>query len=203
MKKHFWTRLISAVVTMAMAFSILVMPASAASANWAFGDEPIVEDLVYGACWFTDLAWEYMMGEKLTLDEFKAEYGVSSYAYLTSGIPDDAYVGLSKSLDTSVYWYAKEAILLMASYEEPVSLDWDTGKLSFANGEYIYPIGYNSGNAGSSSSVGVSANADGTTVLVAAGTAVAAITGLYLYTHPQLVQDVKDFFKTLYANIRG
>lgn len=44
---------------------------------------------------------------------------------------------------------------------------------------------------------------DGTVIVLAAVGATAAATGVYLYTHPEKVEAIKDFFADLSANVQS
>lgn len=227
MKKRFWTRLISAVLTMAMAFSILAVPASAVSKeSWAIGRSSSDED--EGIGWLTedffrDLAEEDDDIPNDKIDEFleyvkkEAEEDEDSY-FWEGSLPDNAYAGLSKSEKSTIYWYSKEMYELDAAHPSKDGvIDWDTGIITYRDGAIATPINNGSSGSGSSSggssagngssgsessSGGSSADGAGVAVVAVVGAAAAA-TGIYFYTHPEKIEEVKAFFADLTANVQA
>lgn len=217
MKKRFWTRLISAVVTAAMVFSIMAMPASAASNSWAVGDvEEVPSETGEGeqqeaVMWmsvtaFRDLWCEDPELAAMTDDELleiakkMIEYNPTEYFLYEGEVPSEGYFGVSKTADSEIFWYTKEVFDYMLSYEDPTGegvdkMNLNTGELT-VGGKQFSPI--NSRSGGSSSG-----DSSAAVILLVGGAAVAAATGVYFYTHPEKVEEIKDFFANLSANVQA
>jgi hypothetical protein len=108
-------------------------------------------------------------------------------------IPSNAYVGFSQTKSSRIYWYTKElyeAIDTDEVSEGSGSLDWSTGTLAYTTTDgtkkQFKAINGRSASSGGSSDSGA--------VLLLAGGAVVAGVGIYLYTHPAVVQKIKNFF---------
>lgn len=142
MKKRFWTRLIAAVLTTAMAFSILAVPASAASAgnSWAIG---VVTD--ESEVWYTEAAIRHMLqedsGKVPTDDEVRvmkevmvSQAGMEEYK---GSFPEGAYMGLALAGSTP-YWYGIQAI--DKTVDQIAAID-DNGVIAYKDGTSIAPIG--------------------------------------------------------------
>lgn len=210
MKKRFWVRLISAVLTMAMAFSILAVPASAADIKLTaigakIGD--IVEDPANElTVWFTQ---DELEEEIWTAYEQLAQTGITEYSgvYLyTKAIPTGKIVGFSSDPDSRIFWYTKEAIDMTDGGDfglGDIELDSTTGVLSIGSIK-IKPINYSGSSTGGSASVSASADG-GAAILLVGGAAVAATaaTGLYFYTHPEKVQEIKDSVHAFVENVQN
>jgi hypothetical protein len=225
--KNKWTRLVAAVLTLAMAFSICAMPASAAATDeneWAYGgmtanmdgtcyewySEAFVRDAAILA-WNTEYLAEYgaMTDDKLqtVLDNAKETLKGQGYTIYEGTLPSNAYLGESQTKNSTIYWYTKTDFAAAATGVS-FSVNWNTGTLTYVTSDgarkQIKAINQvntsTDSSAGGSSSSGGSGNAssgsDGAVLLLAGGAvvAVAAGVGLYLYTHPAVVQKIKNFF---------
>lgn len=202
MSKHVWKRLVSAVVVLAMAFSILVVPASAASSVWAVGVEAETDNCYI---WLTStfIKEEGFVGEGIDLEdeELKQIYEDLGYIIYLGSIPSNAYIGFSQTKSSKIFWYAEEQHVETDGEVDIESVNWNTGTITLSNGEVILAI--NGSGSISSSSSGASIDVGGGALLAVGGVAVAAVTGAYLYTHPEVVETVKTFFEELSANIQN
>lgn len=227
-RKRFWHRLVASLLTLSLVFSLLAMPASAANVDsWIYGglisniDGPCYE-------WGTEeTARDEVINEWNTsgqvelqgplteekLDELiaagKPLLESQGYIVRDMSIPDTAYLGYSKTADSPIYWYTKSDFSsIVLNSMNSFSVDWDTGILTATNGlneVEVYPIGYGTSEPGitpapstGSSSAGGSGDSAGV-LLLAGGAAAVGVSALYLYTHPEIVQNVKqrvqDFFR--------
>lgn len=199
MNKRIWTRLTAIVVTLAMAFSLLAMPASAASGNsWALGNEQeaIMGDNLIG--WITEKGvrevaknnWDTETYGPLT-DEILELYVLALHEQMVAegakecseNIPSNAYIGLSKAASAKIFWYTKEDMYLMLGYEQInvggiEYIDWNNGSIKLGDGTKVYPIGYTASST-TPSVANVSGDASGAAILVLGGAAVAAATIVY------------------------
>lgn len=218
-KKHFWRRVLAAVLTLALSFSILAMPASAAGSNsWAYG---VLTTNMDGSCyeWGTEQFlrdgiinyWNTsgqasvhgpMTDEMLDRAIPQAKTELASQGFITRdfSLPANAYLGYSNSLDSTIYWYSKSDISsLLVSGTSYYSVDWNTGVLTATNG-YIetvcYPLSSSSSGSSSSgsgsSSGGSSSSGEGGALLLVGGAVVAAASIFYLHTHPEIVENAKQ-----------
>jgi hypothetical protein len=202
-------RLIALVLTLAMAFSICAVPASAATATdenvWAYGvllsnlDGPCYfwyteaearEEVI--AAWYTKYPNVALTEDNLTelMEQAKAAAKENdAYIFYEGDVPSNAYLGYSKTKDSTIYWYTKTDIL--NAYASAFSVDWSTGTLTYTydltTKNQIKAINQVSTSSGSSSD-------SGAVILLAGGAVVVAGVGLYLYTHPAVVQQIKNFF---------
>lgn len=188
MKRHFWTRLISAIVTMAMAFSILAVPASASQPGWvlkveADGDELYITDLCIKAVREDITANQLALIKKAYIAELKAqEY--------RGAVPEDAAFGIKGETDPEITWLTVDSVkqgvasgsIRIPGLDEIEIPTESTGNVSVSSGN-------SDGGAGAALAIG--------------GAAVVAVTGVYLYTHPEVVQQVKDFFHDFAANVQA
>lgn len=164
-KKHFWRRVLAAVLTLTLSFSILAMPASAAGSNsWAFGG---LTTSLNGTCyeWGTEQFlrnelidyWNnsgqidtYGLLSEETLNQLlvEAQPKLSSQGFqiCSLSLPEEAYMGYSQSLDSRIYWYSKSDIFsLLLHNMVHYSVDWESGALTATNGltsSTCYPIGF-------------------------------------------------------------
>lgn len=191
MKKRFWTRLISAVVTMAMAFSILAVPASAAQPGWVLKSEDDGTEI-----YITDLCIKATADREITaaqLAQIKQVYmtyvGAQEYY---EPVPEDAALGIKGDTDQEIYWFTAEQVKQGMAQQIP--------GLSEIPG--IDDIVTSSGSTGNASVSSGSSDGGAVAILAIGGAALAAATGLYLYTHPAVIQEVKDFFHDLSAGIQ-
>lgn len=220
MRRSFWTRLISAVVTMAMVFSVLAMPASAASANqeeidlnWAMGTQ--VEDEIYmwiPATYILEDALKDMEIEGEVTPEIiegiKKSLEGSGLIIRNVSYDTDAFYGFSKDADegSTIYWYTEAewdrfVAAVRESNEtgetEEIVLDANGRLVAKVDGKTVAtgaPIGYKETSSADGSALGI---------LAVVGVGAAAATGVYLYTHPEKVQEIKDFFADLSANVQA
>lgn len=189
MRKHFWTRLISAVLTMAMAFSICVLPASAASDRWAIRMES--DDTV----WFTDLSlkkliittWDETESGELTDEEIDFRLNFFKYAaqqgeelFVETGIPSDAYFGMLLDGHTEIIWYGEEGYDALTDGSVKL-IHPTTGVITLTDGSQIYPIGYEApdseaSSAPTTSSTIESGSADGAAAILLLGVGAIAAT---------------------------
>lgn len=220
MKKRFWTRMISTVLTMAMAFSILVMLASAANGNsWAVGvkdtDEADAMIVWLPEAWFRErlsTGNDALSGNdlenaiKLMKDQLETQSKLDDNSYFYEGdLPSGAYLGLSKSDSDTIYWYPKEVSDKIEETKEDPSINWDTGELEFSDGDTvsaIKPAPSATKPSAGNSSAGGSSDGSGVAIVAVVG-AVAAATGVYFYTHPEKVEEIKAFFADLAANVQA
>jgi hypothetical protein len=198
-------RLIAAVLTLAMAFSICAMPASAAVTDeneWAYGgmtanmdgtcyewySEAFVRDAAILA-WNTEYLAEYgaMTDDKLqtVLDNAKETLKEQGYTIYEGTLPSNAYLGESQTKDSRIYWYTKTDFAAAATGVS-FSVNWSTGTLTYVTSDgarkQIKAINQVSAStdspAGGSSSSGGSGNASSDSdgaVLLLAGGAVVAV----------------------------
>lgn len=121
--------------------------------------------------------------------------------------PADAYVGISLNPTSEIFWYTEEAYSTFAKEigddESEVVFDSNTGVLTLGSAK-LKPIGYSGSSTGGSASVSASADG-GAAILLVGGAAVAATaaTGLYFYTHPEKVQEIKDSVHAFVENIQN
>lgn len=219
MKRRFWARLIAAMLTMAMVFSILAVPASATdgadgeeikieidtNGNWAVRTR--LDEVTSISRW--DARNFYIYTNPMDEDELAAmlqdAYDNGNYV---EGVPEDAFRGFSKE-DGQIYWFDAEQTRwiveqLQDELDEDTGLlknfvtidkgmDWETGALTL-KGETIVAL---NGDFPSDSDTSAAV------VLAVAGTAaVAAATGVYFYTHPEKVEEVKAFFADLSVKVQ-
>jgi hypothetical protein len=205
--KNKWTRLIAVVLTLAMAFSICAVPASAAATDenvWAAG---VMQTNLDGSCyqWGAEAYWrdiviaawnasgqtgaltETQLKEKL--ETGKGNLQDEGYAIYEGTLPNNAYLGYSQTKNSTIYWYTKTDY---ANFVGALlwSVDWNTGTLTYTvNGteKQVKAINQVSTSSGGSSD-------SGAVILLAGGAVVVAGVGLYLYTHPAVVQQIKNFF---------
>jgi hypothetical protein len=221
--KNKWTRLIAAVLTLAMAFSICAMPASASiydQNTWAFGGD--TGNTAEGCMWFSEAfcrevtieGWDENEDGKMTEDALTAvmlimKMGMKEAAaeedsntlFYEGTLPSNAYVGLSKAKNSNIYWYTKEAITGIDDNATDQAVDWSTGTLTYTVGgvqKKVQAINTLSGSASNTlskdtNSSGGSSNSIGTVVLLAGGAVVVGAV-VYLFTHPAVVQKIKNFF---------
>jgi hypothetical protein len=120
-------------------------------------------------------------------------------------IPSNAYVGFSQTKSSNIYWYTKGTYELLESSDSYIegsgSLDWSTGTMAYTatdgTKKQIEAINKASASTNSTSSGGSSSGSSsdsGAVILLAGGAVVVAGVGLYLYTHPAVVQQIKNFF---------
>lgn len=214
MKKRFWNRLVAAVVTMAMAFSILAMPALAAGNTWAGGDTVLIQG---EKCivWVTETYLRGIIADETGLSGEALENALKAgkdnlilqgYAIYEGDIPDNAYVGLSKAENSTKFWYTAGNSLLLILAGDITSVDWNTGKVTLNDGTTVSALNAGttggSGNTGGNASVSAGSDGSAAAILALGGAAVAAVTGVYLYTHPEIVQDIKDAYHNFVDNVQ-
>lgn len=183
MKKRVWSRIISIILTFAMAFSLFATPVSAASANvsasasesenWAIHEETIAEDGSTFVVWITRAYFRDYLEEKYPtysgdvieafLDSEASKYE-GTPNFWNQDIPSNAYVGISYAVDSSqVFWYTEgvwEIVgsLVDAGYND--LMDITSGMVLFSDGTKVYPIGY-TGDRNSTNSWAVVGEAEG------------------------------------------
>jgi hypothetical protein len=221
-------RLIAVVLTLAMAFSICAMPASAAATDenvWAAG---VMQTNLDGSCyeWGAEAFWRdiaiaawlasnqtgALTEERLkeALENGKTNLKNDGYAIYEGALPSNAYLGYSKTKDSTIYWYTK------TDYANFVgatlwSVDWGTGTLTYTvdgvqkkvqaiastndtlSGSNSGTLSNDSQSSDKSSSGGSSNDSTGMVLLLAGGAVVVGAI-IYLYTHPAVVQNIKNFF---------
>lgn len=186
MKKRFWNRLVAAVVTMAMAFSILAVPASAASASWVIkisGADGV------GTLYVTDLYVKAFTESDQQVSQVKTALLNAGGTISNVTPPEDRILGLEIN-PGQIYWMTADQV--DASLKDSIPGMGGSGSGSGSG------TGSSSGSASSSSAGGGNVAA----ILVAGGAAIAAVTGVYLYTHPAVVQEIKTKIDDFVESIR-
>lgn len=186
MKKRFWNRLVAAVVTMAMAFSILAVPASAASASWVIkisGADGV------GTLYVTDLYVKAFTESDQQVSQVKTALLNAGGTISKVKPPEDRILGLEIN-PGQIYWMTADQV--DASLKDSIPGMGGSGSGSDSGS------GSSSGSASSSSAGGGNVAA----ILVAGGAAIAAVTGVYLYTHPAVVQEIKTKIDDFVESIR-
>jgi hypothetical protein len=197
-------RLVALVLTLAMAFSICAVPASAAVMDenkWYYGQEARGKYLwfaeAYVRAWLIENWDESTSGEmtetalaiKVTAMKSMASKD-SDYSFYEGTLPTAAYIGMSETKGSYIYWYSEQDWQSFQNNSQNSSIDFSTGTITYytSNGtkKQMKAINGRSSSSGSSSDSGA--------VLLLAGGAVVAVVGIYLYTHPAVVQKIKDFF---------
>lgn len=251
MKKRFWTRLTAAVVTSAMAFSILAMPASAADSEWRVGVRRLENDAVW-AIWMDEDWLRYATGGEV--EGYSSEQVADFFRLNEQALPlevnvvDQPFIGtdefgISEGVQEgdTVYVYKKAELEKIAAgedgmeyffrsnddrIEDGLTINETTGELTITVGYWQYgnypekwvtmgqetiPLAYKTTVPGdvvspapAPSGGGASSSDGGATVMIAAAAGAAAATaGIYLYTHPEVIQDVKDFFTGLASDVQA
>lgn len=187
MKKRFWNRLVAAVVTMAMAFSILAVPASAASASWVI---EVADPEGAGTIYITDLFVGEFAENEQQVNQFK-EILLNQGGGKLSDVKPQGNGVLGLKTEDQTIWMPMDYLNTVApELKDQVSGMWGSGSGSGS--------GSSSGSTSSSSAGGGNVAA----ILVAGGAAIAAVTGVYLYTHPAVVQEIKTKIDDFVESIR-
>lgn len=258
MKKRFWTRLTAAVVTSAMAFSILAMPASAADSEWRVGVRRLENDAVW-AIWMDEDWLRYAAGSEV--EGYNSEQVADFFRLNEQALPlevnvvDQPFIGtdefgISEGVQEgdTVYVYKKAELDKITAGEDGMeyffrsnddrienglTINETTGKLTITIGDWVYdkneegipqwiwettrketiPLDHKTTVPGDvvspapapvPSGSGASSSDGGATIMIAAAAGAAAATaGIYLYTHPEVIQDIKDFFAGLAADVQA
>lgn len=226
MKKNLWTRLVAAVLTTAMAFSILAVPASAASGNTWMSGSLVASKEGKIIQWTTEAGFRYMLtkmgeekygysGEKLNTfvensiafqKQYAEEYakddndgfGYTAFFYEGDDIPADAYVALSQTSDSTKFWYGEQEYKALDALMDELGEEITPDMVDWSTGT----VTFSNGKSVSSMSSG-SSDGDVGAILAVVGVTTVAATGVYFYTHPEKWQEVKDYVADLSANVQA
>jgi hypothetical protein len=211
----FTTRIIATIVTLAMAFTLLAVPASAASvteeqASNAKAIITVKSQTLNGTQvkGITTKAYLAKMTKMLSGDNVDAttletaineswtqtvQYGCEkgTYEIYNGSLPQDAAIGYVRVSDGKTIWISNADIDEMISNKvsdfSGATYNWDKGTMTIDGQEYGIQTG--SSDGGALLLVGG--------VLVAAG----AATAVYFYTHPDVWQKAVDAVQTAWNNV--
>jgi hypothetical protein len=197
MKKHKWSRFVAALLTLAMAFALLAVPASAASVTEEEASK--AQAIVSGVTLPTANQSFYRVIEP------KASYTGSNWsAYVQlkcaglstiyeGNVPSSAYRGYLHMVDgkgSDVIWLTKEECAELDAARGSMSIDWNKSTITVGD----VTVG--------GSSVEISGD---TALLIVGGVVVAAgvATAVYFYTHPDAWQEVTNRVQGAWNSLVG
>jgi hypothetical protein len=162
---------------------------------YEWGSEALVRDLII-SLWNKQYASTYGTLTETTLAAALANAKkelAARYEIYEGTLPSNAYLGYSQTKGGKIYWYTKTD--LVNAETKQFSVDWNTGTVTYTvNGTEKQIEAINKASASTNSSSSGSSSDSGAVILLAGGAVVVAGVGLYLYTHPAVVQQIKNFF---------